>query len=127
MKRLFGDLTEADVEAMSDDELEAVKQQALGRLTKRKKTRLATALALDTIETGFMITDCFPWAIKSDCDRLDCPMREAVTIPGIRSVSGEPTGNETLLTCTPAGELADFLLTVQRSSAAVQEQTNDQD
>lgn len=56
---------------------------------------------------GYYVTDCWPWAIKAGCKRLDCPMR-TMTLP--------PEAKETdfLIKCDPPGELADFIILAQR-------------
>jgi hypothetical protein len=68
---------------------------------------------------GFFVLDCFPWEIKAKCPRDDCPMHQALFLPGVDTESGEPTGQELPLYCEPAGVLADFLLTVQRLQVLV--------
>jgi len=59
---------------------------------------------------GFYITDCRPQEIKAGCQRLDCPMR-SMAIP--------PEAKETdyFLECEPTGDLADFLILIQRTIA----------
>lgn len=72
----------------------------------RKQRHLRQTLAN---EGKFYIEDCFPWAIKAGCKRFDCPMR-SLSLPPI----ADPKAY--VLKCNPVGDLADYLITLQRSA-----------
>jgi len=59
---------------------------------------------------GFYITDCWPWSIKTDCQRFDCPMRTL-------SIPLQAKETDYLLQCDPAGDLADLLIVLRRTQA----------
>jgi hypothetical protein len=56
----------------------------------------------------FYVTDCQPWAIKTGCDRLDCPMRSLKVAP-------EAAPDSVLIQCSPAGDLADLLIKIRHT------------
>lgn len=58
---------------------------------------------------GIYVQDCWPWNIKSGCNRLDCPMRTLTIAP-------EAKTDDFFVECTPAGDLADLLIRLQSTS-----------
>jgi hypothetical protein len=54
----------------------------------------------------FYVTDCQPWAIKPECERLDCPMRTLAVAP-------EAKEGDALFECDPVGSMADTLISIQ--------------
>jgi len=50
---------------------------------------------------GVYIEDCQPWAIKENCQRDDCPMRDMATV--------EAQEDDYFCNCDPTGIMADIL------------------
>lgn len=60
-----------------------------------------------------VVTNCAPWAIPGDCQRMDCPMR------GLGGLV-DPRDGTLFLECYPHGLLADVLRYLQASVLLVE-------
>lgn len=60
-----------------------------------------------------VVTNCAPWAIPGDCQRMDCPMR------GLGGLT-DPREGTLFLECYPHGLLADVLRYLQASVLMVE-------